>query len=198
MVAIIIRIARQLFNDKRSLALMLFAPMFIMTFLYLIFGDNVYKPKLALVDIPSQMESAIRKQDVVIVKVDSSNSDKLIEDGKVDGVLSMKAGVLNLHLQKADAVKAPKLTRAVSDTLKSMSGGSGALVVDYHYGSADESAFKSLGYMFLGVFSFFFVFLISGVSFIKERIFGTVERFMLAPVSRYQVVGGYWVLVFLL
>ncbi len=58
-------------------------------------------------------------------------------------------------------------------------------------GRPTPASFDNLGYVFLAVISFFVVFVLSGVSFIRERTGGTLERMMLTPVRRYQVVFGY-------
>ena len=55
----------------------------------------------------------------------------------------------------------------------------------------DSTAFNSLGFVLLGVLSFFFVFIISGISFVRERETGTLERLMATPIRRISVVGGY-------
>ncbi|MDF2566932.1 MAG: transport system permease protein, partial [Oscillospiraceae bacterium] len=56
-----------------------------------------------------------------------------------------------------------------------------------------DTMFNSLGYVLLGILSFFFVFIISGISFVRERSSGTLERLMLTPISRLSVVAGYTV-----
>lgn len=43
----------------------------------------------------------------------------------------------------------------------------------------------------LAVLVLFFGFLLSGISFLRERSQGTLERLMASPVSRLDVVGGY-------
>jgi ABC-type multidrug transport system, permease component len=45
--------------------------------------------------------------------------------------------------------------------------------------------------MFLGFFGYFFVFLLTGISFLRERIGGTLERLLATPVSRAEIVLGY-------
>ncbi|HUU04102.1 MAG TPA: ABC transporter permease [Myxococcota bacterium] len=40
-------------------------------------------------------------------------------------------------------------------------------------------------------FAFFFVFLLSGMSFLRERVGGTAERLLASPLSRADLVGGY-------
>lgn len=43
----------------------------------------------------------------------------------------------------------------------------------------------------LAVLIFFFGFLLTGISFLRERSQGTLERLMASPVSRLDIVGGY-------
>jgi ABC-2 type transport system permease protein len=43
----------------------------------------------------------------------------------------------------------------------------------------------------LAVLIFFFGFLLTGISFLRERSQGTLERLMASPVSRRDIVGGY-------
>jgi ABC-2 type transport system permease protein len=40
-------------------------------------------------------------------------------------------------------------------------------------------------------FAFFFIFLLSGMSFLRERVGGTAERLLASPLSRSELVGGY-------
>ena len=40
-------------------------------------------------------------------------------------------------------------------------------------------------------FAFFFVFLLSGMAFLKERTSGTAERLLASPLSKAELVGGY-------
>ena len=45
--------------------------------------------------------------------------------------------------------------------------------------------------IFLAFFGYFFVFLLTGVSFLRERIGGTLERLVATPVTRAEIVLGY-------
>jgi ABC-2 type transport system permease protein len=45
---------------------------------------------------------------------------------------------------------------------------------------------------FLGTLALFFVFLLTGISFLRERSQGTMERLMASPVSRIDIVLGYF------
>ncbi len=43
----------------------------------------------------------------------------------------------------------------------------------------------------VGYFAFFFVFLLTAVAFLRERVAGTLERLMAAPLRRSELVVGY-------
>lgn len=62
---------------------------------------------------------------------------------------------------------------------------------EFLYGAVGDSMFNSLGYMMLGVISFFFVFVVAGISFVRERTTQTMEWLMTTPVRRCEVVLGY-------
>ena len=50
--------------------------------------------------------------------------------------------------------------------------------VNYLHGSKDFTMFDGLGPVLIGFFTFFFVFILSGVSFVRERLSGTLERLL--------------------
>jgi ABC-2 type transport system permease protein len=57
--------------------------------------------------------------------------------------------------------------------------------------SPDADQVDVLSPIFLGFFGYFFVFLLTGVSFLRERIGGTLERLLATPVTRAEIVFGY-------
>lgn len=66
-----------------------------------------------------------------------------------------------------------------------------AISTDYIYGDADTTFFDTIGPIFIGFFVFFFVFLIAGISFLRERTTGTLERLMATPIKRWELEMGY-------
>jgi ABC-2 type transport system permease protein len=61
----------------------------------------------------------------------------------------------------------------------------------YLHGGADYTFNDSLAPVFIGIFSFFFVFLLTSVAFLRERSQGTIERVMVSPLTRTELVMGY-------
>ncbi len=61
----------------------------------------------------------------------------------------------------------------------------------YLYGGPDYTFNDSLAPVFIGIFSFFFVFLLTSVAFLRERSQGTIERVLVSPMKRAELVMGY-------
>jgi ABC-2 type transport system permease protein len=61
----------------------------------------------------------------------------------------------------------------------------------YLYGGPEYTFNDSLAPVFIGIFSFFFVFLLTSVAFLRERSQGTIERVMVSPLTRAELVIGY-------
>ena len=59
------------------------------------------------------------------------------------------------------------------------------------YLPADADALDALAPILLGYFAYFFVFILTGISFLRERIGGTLERLLATPVTRGEIVLGY-------
>jgi ABC-2 type transport system permease protein len=57
--------------------------------------------------------------------------------------------------------------------------------------SPEANTVDVLAPVFLGYFGYFFVFLLTGISFLRERIGGTLERLLATPVTRGEIVLGY-------
>jgi ABC-2 type transport system permease protein len=59
------------------------------------------------------------------------------------------------------------------------------------HGRADGDLLDTFAPVLVGYFAYFFVFLLTGVSFLRERIGGTLERLLATPVTRAEIVLGY-------
>jgi ABC-2 type transport system permease protein len=59
------------------------------------------------------------------------------------------------------------------------------------YGSPNDDPVSPYAPALLAFFVYFFVYLLTGVSFLRERTGGTLERLMATPVSRGEIVTGY-------
>jgi ABC-2 type transport system permease protein len=65
------------------------------------------------------------------------------------------------------------------------------VLVDQLYGGPDYTLLDYLAPVLVAFFAFFFIFLLSAVSFLRERTSGTLERLMATPLRRGELVLGY-------
>ena len=61
----------------------------------------------------------------------------------------------------------------------------------YLHGGAQYTFNDSIAPVFIGIFSFFFVFILTSIAFLRERSQGTIERVMVSPLTRADLVVGY-------
>ncbi len=61
----------------------------------------------------------------------------------------------------------------------------------YLHGGPQYTFNDSIAPVFIGIFSFFFVFILTSIAFLRERSQGTIERVMASPMTRTELVIGY-------
>ncbi|HDX9656855.1 TPA: ABC transporter permease [Bacillus toyonensis] len=188
---VIIRIIRQFFRDKRSLAMMFGAPMLLLWLLSLIFTQKDYIPHIAVVDVPAPIVNVMKNQEASIYEYSKEKAISELEKQKIDAVIHLENGKMNLLLEGSDSSK----NRAVLQILQKSTEKNDVSImkpeVNYLHGSKDFTMFDGLGPVLIGFFTFFFVFILSGVSFVRERLSGTLERLLSTPVRRWEIVVGY-------
>ena len=210
--AIAKKVMKELLRDKRTLAMMFVAPVFIMWLMNLMFSaSTAVDIKLATQDLPTSLVTKMDNLDHVSVKTynDLNQAKKDLADEKVDAVVSYKNGEYQVDYANTDASKT-SMTRQVLRT-SIASEGSNQLMArvkqalpqlnlkakapeikeSYQYGDEHTSFFTSMIPVLIGFVVFFFVFLISGMALLKERTSGTLERLLATPVKRSEIVYGY-------
>lgn len=188
---VIIRIIRQFFRDKRSLAMMFGAPMLLLWLLLLVFTQKDYVPHIAVVDMPAQLVKVMKNQEASIYEYNIEKAMSELENQKVDAVIRLENGKMNIVLEGSDSSK----NRAVLQILQKSTEKNDISImkpeVNYLHGSKNFTMFDGLGPVLIGFFTFFFVFILSGVSFVRERLSGTLERLLSTPIKRWEIVVGY-------
>lgn len=190
--ALTLRIYRQFMRDRRTLALLFVAPLFILTLVYCIFGGTASAPKIGTSGLPDTIADALRASSAVVVPYDSAAAARsALEDRKVDAVLAMTDGKPALLLEGSDPSRSRAVLLAVSAMQRTASAAVFQPEIAYLHGKPGMSSFDAFGPVMIGFFSFFFVFLLAGVAFLRERTTGTMERLMATPIRRYEIVLGY-------
>jgi ABC-2 type transport system permease protein len=192
-IALVIRILRQIVRDKRTMALLIVAPILVLTMLHLVFNGKDYVPNVGLVNIPAAIENQLNLEDAHIQHYETAElAEKDLSNKELDGYLLFENQVPTVILEGSDPSINGSVMKWVQHTLKPLQPNSGIEpVIEYLYGSSAMRQFDYFGPVLLGFFVFFFVFLIAGVSFLRERTTGTLERLLASPLKKWEIVIGY-------
>jgi len=217
--AITVRLLAQFRHDRRTLALLLVAPLVILGLFALLFQTSTPLAELGVINQDGgPLGAAIAQQldasDLVSAKgMTLADAVAALDASDIDGYLVLPADLSasalasghiapELHLRGTDPGSGAMISRAVtSAALAAVAGlagqGSGATMptVDlepiYLFGSADLKTLDLLGGPFIGLIVFFLVYVVTSVSFLRERTLGTLERLMASPLKRSEIVLGY-------
>jgi ABC-2 type transport system permease protein len=214
------RIVRQFRRDPRTLALIVVVPVLVLALVGYLLRNTSNSVSLAVVDAEStpgpvlnvlQRASSQAGWDLRLLSTEDE-ALAAVRSGDVDGALilttpasdSTSAPRMALVLQGSNPQKSQAIRRLVSQVasfaalLPAAQPGTppataAAISIDisYVHGGAQ---FDTLDYQappLIGFFAFFFVFLLTAVSFLRERTGGTLERLMVTPASRAELVLGY-------
>lgn len=190
--AIARRILLQLSHDRRTMALLLIAPLILLTLISLLLNSYGTNQAIALVNGPLAYEQQLESIDVDVTRTSEAEGRNLLERGQVSAIVSMVNDRLSIQMDGTSSAATQVLSK-----LELARSSSGWISSDYQpdiqyiYGSAHLEMFDQLGPMLIGLLVFFLVFLIAGISFVQERTSGTLEKLLSTPVKRWEIVLGY-------
>ncbi|MCP3029899.1 ABC transporter permease [Halobacillus sp. A1] len=191
-ISIIVRILRQFRRDKRSLALMFAAPLLVLTLMWLVLDSGDYVPEIAAVDLPDRFVE-ILENEAEVMSLDRHEAEDALKNQEIDAVLEWEENKPALTLEGSDPTASGAVNMALQQTLNQMNPQQEQMEPEIHYyhGSEEIKLFDNIGPVLIGFFIFFFVFIVGGVSFIRERTQGTLERSLATPLKRWEIVIGY-------
>ena len=201
--ALALRILNQLRNDKRTLALILCAPLLVLTLIYFILDTTITDIKVGIVNAPQKYVENLYKNNITPVRCTESEAAQMLEDEEIIAYVRMIGGKLYIDLDGGNTTKANAALAAMEQAKKGLSPAVSGMApasqeredlrteVNYVYGAGDLKMFDNFGSLFIGFMVFFFTFLISGISFLQERTSGTLEKLLSTPIKRWEIVTGY-------
>lgn len=89
------------------------------------------------------------------------------------------------------ALPSQRPTASGQPTIQTVAPPNITLDTSYLYGGAEFTQTDAMAPLFVGLFAFFFVFLLTAVSFLRERSQGTLERLLVSPLGKAELVLGY-------
>jgi ABC-2 type transport system permease protein len=116
-------------------------------------------------------------------------------EGSNPGVAKQLRGLTSLLVASLAPSAAPLAGSAPGGAPGGVPDGAQALTptltTTYLYGGPQYTQTDALAPLFIGLFALFFIFLLTSVSFLRERSQGTIERLMVSPLSKTELVLGY-------
>jgi len=210
------RIVRQFVRDRRTLALLFLAPLLVMTLLQIVLNSSDATVTLAIVPpsgpLGATIASNIKLPDSITIKtITADQAEPGLKNGDYDGVLIFPSDFLaqvqqgqrpelELRLVGSNPTVAKQLGGIVTLLVNSLTTAQPSaqqatltptLTTTYLYGGPQFTQTDAFAPLLIGVFSFFFVFLLTSVAFLRERSQGTIERLLVAPLTRTELVLGY-------
>ncbi len=193
--AMTLRILNQLRNDKRTLILILCAPLLLLTLIFFILDSSTTDLTVGIVNAPQQYVENLYENNVTTLRCSESEAVQMMKNGEIIASVKMVSGKIYINIDGSNSTKAGSVLAAMEMAKKSMNstGDREDLKTDinYVYGAGDLGMFDNFGSLLIGFLVFFFTFLISGISFLQERTTGTLEKLLSTPIKRWEIVVGY-------
>jgi ABC-2 type transport system permease protein len=210
------RIANQFRRDHRTLGLMFVAPIVVLGLLGWVIRDQTPAPtRLAVVNeagqpgelVANAIGSAAANGGLVVDDTvrDQAAARTALADGRLDLAVILPASfvpdvgagrppmlkVLTLGLNPTDDTS--RLASVQQAIVRALPIGALLPTIEREqvYGTAGGDFLDAFAPALVGFFAFFLVFILTGVSFLRERIGGTLERLLATPIRRGEIVAGY-------
>ncbi|MCX8207130.1 MAG: ABC transporter permease [Methanothrix sp.] len=190
-----LRVVRQLKRDRRTIGLITFAPIVLMMLFGYALSGEMSGIQLGMVDLgghPAFISHFEGMKEFTILHLGSeADAERLVSDGRLNGAVVISPSEIHLLLdatspQIANAIRNAALSGARNDV-----PGSGAQIVEKYIYGYDMDMTDTIGPAILGLVVFFFTFINAAVAFVRERSQGTLEKFMVSPLSSTEIVSGY-------
>ncbi|MDR0614586.1 MAG: ABC transporter permease, partial [Lactobacillales bacterium] len=212
--AVFKRVVKELFRDKRTLALMLFAPVAVLALMKMVFDVNGKTYVQIGVDdtVPAAITKTFPSNEVKIKKYDSNvDKEKIVSRNDLDAFVTLNGSTFCILYENEDPGNTAKVKALLTGILSKKKMQEMATVLQkiaksteqdfkiddysiknsYVYGNKNSTFFDKIFPVLIGFFVFLFVFLISGITILKERTSKTLERLLATPIKRSEIVMGY-------
>lgn len=201
--AIVKRILIQNIKEKRTLALMMIAPLILLSLVNFLFtSNNTTKLKVGAYNTSKSFDAELEANNIQIIKYQNIKSVRnSIKADKLKAFINKTNDTITVTYENSTPsdstqIKAKIQGALVKEQLKTLTTKSSqintiSITNKYIFGDENLSFFDTLSPILIGFFVFFFVFLISGISLLKERTSKTLEKLLATPIKRSEIVLGY-------
>lgn len=228
------RVISQIFRDKRTIAMMFLAPLFVLFLLSTILGSSSDDVTIGTVDLPASFQDTLKTKTDTRTFTDKTAGVTAMKDREIDALITFQQKQPQILIEGGDISKNAAALQVIQETLITIQGQQALAAntkltaavkqlqqqltqltnqtfetpqpvappvtkpdIQFLYGNPDAELFDQIAPALMGFFIFLFVFIIAGVSFLRERSSGTLERTLATPLKRSSIVFGYFVGFFL-
>lgn len=211
------RIITQFRRDRRTLALIFLIPIMVLSLVgYLIELEpsgitiGMVNEDVATVSAADQIISSLEESgDFQLTVLSREEVEGQLREGKIQAALIFPSDFtqrlatghdpwVDLRLEGSEPQVVGHIRESMASTIPqavaSLAGVESSFVdvrTTFVYGGPRFGTLDYLAPAFIVLFPFFFVFLLTSVSFLRERAQGTMERLLASPLSRAESVLGY-------
>jgi ABC-2 type transport system permease protein len=207
------RVTLEIVRDRPSLALLIVAPLVMSGLITFIIREGATPTIDAVVvnqaGVPGTLVATQLGASIVAdggtfeIRPDEEAARAAIEDGEASVAIILPAeltsgGAPTLTLMTngldpiGEGTQLGQVQRSIMAAASSITGAAAPSITHVTvYGVPSGDPIARFAPAIVGFFAYFFVYLLTGVSFLRERIGGTLERLMATPVARGEIVAGY-------
>ena len=189
-------------RDRRSLGLLFAAPIVVLSLVGAVWGSATERAPTVVVatdrfTLPaSTLDAFIGSSRIHGRRATFEEGMRQLREGEIDAVVWLEGTTLHVLMQGDDPLQSGSIGGPIQEALLDTVRGNPALAgprveIEQLYGGPDYSILDYLAPVLIAFFAFFFIFLLSAVSFLRERTTGTLERLMATPLRRGELVLGY-------
>lgn len=192
--AVAMRIFTELKHDKRTLALVLFAPLLMLTLIFFVLNSSLNNSTVGVLNAPSDYCDSLYENNATVKRfLDEGLAFESLEKGEITAFINIVDGKSYIYVDGSNSQEANKAINLLETAKKITPRARVDLLSDitYIYGAEDLETFDNFGSVLIGVLVFFFVFIVAGMSFLQERTTGTLEKMLSTPIKRWELVLGY-------
>lgn len=183
-------------RDHRTLGLLFVAPIVVLTLVGALWGASATGTVhvVSAGDVDPQLFEALRGTEIQLSALDRDAAIEELKAGRADAMIEFADNAATVTVEGSDPTRTGAIVGQVQAALTHLILDvplAAFVKVNYLYGGPDYTLLDYLAPVLIAVFAFFFIFLLSTVSFLRERTSGTLERLLATPLTRGELVLGY-------
>ena len=202
-----LRVIRQTKRDRRTVGALIINPLILMLLIGYAFSGTFTGINLGIVElnmgpVQENVLSHLQASNIFSITYLASESEarKLISDETLNGAIVLGKDEIGLLLDGtspqvagsiATVVEAGMQAAAMQMLSQSPAPAQIPAITQHYVYGYDLEVKDSVGPALLGVTIFFFTSLNTTIGFLRERLQGTLEKVMVSPLNRMELVSGY-------